>query len=42
VLNLPINNDCPSDICNKKKLYDSTFLIPIPELIKEINSFVLE
>ena len=31
-----------ADLCDKEELYDSAFVIPVPQLVKEIDSSVLD
>ena len=31
-----------ANLCDKEELYDSVFVIPVPQHVKEIDSFVLD
>jgi len=41
--NLPLSHDnCPADPCNNEELCDSAFIICIPHLVNENDSFALQ
>ena len=36
------DDECFIDFCDKEELYDSAMIIPMPQLMKETDSFVLD